>query len=282
MNRDFVQLTATQRLMELLASMNHQIAYMMIEQIKCRHNTPISFLDFGDTNDTVSFVHSAKVWELMDEHGDRYKEQGWKTKRSLIKVGKMIKLLYGETFPLNPPKGSVIPKPPIDIETFVNMFKAERDKNKNYERFELVKGKDIRFWYNQANYSRFIQEDTTLAKSCSRYEEAGKYLELYVANPNLVNMLILKDDVNRLRARAIVWNLTEPEGRIYMDRIYSINDYDVELYKNYAREQGWFYKSRQTYGYSHNIIDGKNGEELNWEKFIMRAQTNVKPHRYFP
>ena len=165
MNKEFVTLTATQGLLEMLASINHSIAYQLIEQIKYRHNAAISFLDFGETNDTISFVHSNKVWELMNEYGENYKEQGWKLKRSSIKVGKMVKLIYKDLFPINQPKGTITPKPPIDIESFVNMFKAEKDKNKNYEKFELVSGKDIRFWYNQANYSRFIQEDTTLAKS---------------------------------------------------------------------------------------------------------------------
>jgi hypothetical protein len=282
MTKDLVTITATQRFMELLSSINHEIAYRLIEEIKYRHRAPISFLDFGDTNDTISFVYGAKVKELMNEYNDEYREMGWKMKRSSMKIGKMIKSMYDCSFPINQPKGVPAPKPPIDIESFVNMFKAEKDKNKNYERFELVSGKDIKFWYNQANYSRFIQEDTTLAKSCLRYEESGKLLEMYVNNPKCVKMLILKDDVNRLRGRALVWNLTEPEGRVYLERIYTINDYDVELYKNYAREQGWLYKSRQTYGYQHPIIDGTNGNEYYWENFTMKVQLDVKPVNYFP
>ena len=282
MNKEFVNLTANQRLMELLASINHQIAYKIVECVKYRWNAPISFLDFGDTNDTVSFVNSSKVWELMDKYGDDYKIQAWISNRSCIKIGKAVKVIFGDEFPINHPKGAPEIKPKVDIESFVNMFKSERDKNKNYERFELVKGSDIKYWYNQKNYSRFIQEDTTLAKSCLRYEEYGKFLQMYVDNPQLVNMLILKDDAERLRARALVWYLTYPEGRIYMERIYTINDADVELYKKYAREQGWLYKSRQTYGYHHNIVDGKNGEEYNWENFIMKVQLKHKPVKYHP
>jgi len=282
MSKDYVVIKATQRLLELLSGINHDIAYRLIEEIKYRHNSIISFLDFGETNDTISFVYAAKVKELMNEYNDQYKELGWKMKRSSIKIGKLIKLLYDCNYPVNQPKGVPAPKPPIDIESFVNMFKAERDKNKNYERFQIVKGKDIKFWYNQANYSRFIQEDTTLAKSCLRYEESGKLLEMYVKNPEIIQMLILKDDVNRLRGRALIWNLTEPVGRIYLERIYTINDYDVELYKNYAREQGWLYKSRQTFGYQHNIVDGKDCNEYNWDTFTMKVQLNVKPTNYYP
>ncbi len=282
MNKNYVNLTATQRLVELLSNINHSISYKLVECIRYKINAPVSFLDFGDMNDSISFIHSTKVWELMNEVGDEYKMKAWTSKRSSMKIGKLIKLLFADTYPINIPKGVNAPKPPVDIESFVNMFKAERDKSKNYEKFEIVKGRDIRFWYNQANYSRFIQEDTTLGKSCLRYEESGKLLEMYVSNPDVVNMLILKDDVDRLRGRALVWNLTYPEGRIYMERIYTINDFDVEIYKNYAREQGWLFKSRQTYGYNHNIIDGRTNEELNWEHFPMRVQLKNRSYKFYP
>lgn len=282
MNKEFVSLTANQTLVEFLAGINHEIAYKLIECIKYKWKSPISFLDFGDTNDTISFVNCNKVWELMDKYGNDYKNHAWYSNRSCIKIGKAVKMIYGDAFPINHPKGIPEAKPKIDIESFVNMFKAERDKNKNYERFELVKGRDIKYWYCEKNYSRFIQEDTTLAKSCLRYEESGKFLEMYVNNPELVNMLILKDDVDRLRGRALVWYLTYPEGRIYMERIYTINDSDVELYKKYAREQGWLYKSRQTFGYNHTIVDGKDNKEYHWEDFPMRVQLNKKPIKYYP
>lgn len=282
MNKDFVTLTATPRLLELLSSIDHQIAYELITQIKYRNEAPLSFLDFGETNDTISFVLCNKVWDLMNDYDDDYKEQAWKTNRSSIKIGKLVKKIFGDYFPVNQPKGVEPPKPQNDIESFVNMFKAEKDKNNSYERFELVKGQDIKFWYNQENYSRFIQEDTTLGKSCLRHREAGKFLEMYVKNPDLINMLILKDDVNRLRGRAIVWNLTEPAGRIYLERIYTISDCDVELYKHYAREHGWLYKSRQTYGFNWKIIDGKNGNEYEWNDFPMRVKLNITPNDYYP
>ena len=282
MKKEFIHLTATPRLLELLSSINHEISFRLIECIKYRNMSPISFLDFGDTNDTITFIQSNKLKELCNKYGEEYKKYAWTTKRSSIKIGKSIKLIFSDLFPVNQPKDQIAPKPPVDIESFVNMFKAERDKNKNYERFEIVKGLDIRYWYNQENYSRFIQEDTSLAKSCSRYKEAGKYLEMYVSNPDIVNMLILKDDVNRLRGRAIVWNLTYPENRIYMDRVYSINDCDVESFKNYAKEQGWLYKSKQTYGFHHNIVDSRNNEEYVWENFIMKAQIKPKEYKYYP
>lgn len=213
--------------------------------------------------------------------GDDYLKLGWTKYRTSIKIGKAIKLIFADKYPNNQPKGVEAPKPKNDIESFVNKYKAEREKNKNYDFFDIVKGEDIRYWYDQENYSRFMQEGCTLAKSCLRYKESLKFLDLYVKNPNVFSLLILKDSSNRLRGRAIVWNLNTP-NRVFMDRVYSINDFDVELFKNYASERGWLYKSRQTYGYNHNIIDTKNGEEYFWEDFIMNAFVQNINYNYFP
>ncbi|MFW6225923.1 MAG: hypothetical protein ACOC3V_03105 [bacterium] len=279
---ELVPLYSTQRFIDLLNSINHEISYQLLEMIRYRSSSPISFFDFGDGNDSISFVTGCKVVELSNKFGDEYRKLGWSKYRSTMKIGKAIKLIFKDNFPINQPKGVEAPKPKNDIESFVNMYKAERDKNKNYDFFDIVKGEDIRYWYDQENYSRYMQEGCTLAKSCLRYKESLKYLDIYVKNPDVFSMLILKDSSNKLRARSIIWNLNEPENRIYMDRVYSINDFDVELFKTYAKERGWLYKTRQTYGYNHNIFDTRNNEEYNWTEFLMSASLKPLKYRYYP
>ena len=193
--RKNVALFASQDLVQMLSSMKHEVAFILSENIKYRSGMPITYLDFGSTNDTISFIYSNKLIELQNEYPEYYKDYVWNTKRSEMKVGKIIKKLYGNSFPINQQKGIIRKGINNDIESFVNMFKSLRDKDNSKNNFELVKGKDIKFWYNQENYSRFIKEDTTLAKSCLRYAESGKFLEMYVNNPDIVNMLILKDDL---------------------------------------------------------------------------------------
>ena len=277
-----VPLYASHNLVESLMSMKHRIAQVLSENIKYRVETQISYLDFGDTNDTISFIYSNKLSELRNTYGDRYKEYVWNSKRSQMKIGKVIKMIYNNSFPINQLKNAPRKSVRDDIESFVNMYKSHIDKNDNLDRFEIVKGDSIRFWYDQENYSRFIREDTTLAKSCLRYKESGKFLELMVKNPDLVNMLILKDDANKLRGRALIWNLTEPSGRVFMDRIYTVNDSDVELYKSFAVDNGWLYKKRQTFGYDHNIVDGKTGDEHSWNELLLKVQLKNKPKNYYP
>ena len=279
---DLVPLYSTQRFIDLLNSINHEISYKLLEMIMYRLSAPISFLDFCEKNDSLTFVTGSKVVELSNKYDDDYRKLGWTKYRSSMRIGKALKLIFGNKYPINQLKGVEAPKPKNDIESFVNMYKAEREKNKNYDFFDIVKGEDIRFWYDQENYSRYMQEGCTLAKSCLRYKESLKFLDLYVKNPKVFSMLILKDSSNKLRARAIVWNLNEPENRTFMDRVYSINDFDVELFKTYARERGWLYKSRQTYGYNHNIIDSKNGEEYEWSTFIMNAIIKPLKYKHYP
>ena len=53
MNKEFVNFNATPRLLELLSTINHEISFRLIECIKYRNLGPISYLDFGNTNDTL-------------------------------------------------------------------------------------------------------------------------------------------------------------------------------------------------------------------------------------
>jgi len=280
-----IDLYATQRLVELLSNIEHQIAYQLNESIRYRHSFPISYLDFGSTNDTISFITSNKYDDIQRNNQDEWNSMVWKEKRSEMKIGKLIKMFYHNSFPVNHSKGQPIPKPQMDIESFVNKFKAERDKDVNYERFEIVKGTKFQYWYSQDNYSRFVHEETTLGRSCLRYKESANYLKLYSKNPEVFSMLILKDDANKLRGRANLWQLEEPKGRIYMDRIYSVNDYDVELFKDYAKQQGWLHKESQTYGWQNNIVDTKNGEVYKWNDMILLTKIKKVPevdYDYYP
>ena len=276
-----INLFASQRLVELLSNIEHQIAYTLNESIRYRNSFPISYLDFGTTNDTVSFIARNKYDDIQKNNGSDWNSRVWKDKRSEMKIGKLIRMFYLDHFPTNHPKDQPRPKPQIDIESFVNKFKAERDKDVNYDRFEIIEGKDFHHWYSQDNYSRFVHEETTLGRSCLRYNESSKFLHLFSKNPDTFKMLILKDDANRLRGRANLYTLEKPEGRIYMDRIYSVNDYDVELFKDYAKQNGWLHKEQQTYGWHNNIVDTRDGQIHKWDDMVMLAKLDKIPGSHF-
>ena len=272
-----LNLFASQRLIELFSQLDHQIAYDLNEGIRYSNSYPVSYLDFGSTNDTISFITHNKLTDIQQSNANDWNSLVWTDKRSEIKVGKLIKMFFKNRYPINHPKGEQRPKPVVDIESFVNKYKAERDKNINYNRFEIIKANDFYYWYSQDNYSRFVHDETTLGRSCLRYNESHDYLDMYSKNPEIFSMLILKDDSNRLRGRANIWKLETPKNRIYMDRVYSVNDYDVELFKNYAKEKGWLYKESQTFGWENNIVDSVNGEIYNWDKMILKSKINKIP-----
>ena len=149
-----------------------------------------------------------------------------------------------------------------EIETFVNKYKTEYDKmNDIYRYFELVKGDDIAHWYNYRNYE-LEQRKGPLSNSCmSAVPET--YFQIYTSNPDVCQLLILKtEDGAKIKGRALVWTLKKPEGVTYVDRIYVHNDADVELFRQYAKSKGWFYKARNESSSTGDMV-GPDGSSVN-------------------
>lgn len=154
-------------------------------------------------------------------------------------------------------------------EEFVNQFKAallEEDGSK----FELVSGDEIIKWYNFENYIKSIG---TLGDSCMRYPRCSDYFEIYTKNPEVCQLLILREG-DKILGRALVWNIKgNGVGTDYfMDRVYSINDSTKALFNDWCDKKGYLRK------YNYNQSQTKrfllNGEELyetleiklkNWE-----------------
>ena len=72
-------------------------------------------------------------------------------------------------------------------------------------------------------------------------------MNLYALNG--VKMLVLFSDDEKVRARAILWdNVKEfKTDNVYkfMDRIYSVYDHDVDVFKKWAKENGYLTKWEQ-------------------------------------
>lgn len=152
-----------------------------------------------------------------------------------------------------------------ELEKFVNEYKAKLMSNK-YE-IRLVEGEEIRKWYHVRNYynpTPWIEdrpdegEDdprTTLMKSCLKSNEKQEFFDIYCDNPEQVKMLIMLNEDKKLLARAIVWfgcvvidksKRENPDIGVLMDRIYYTNESDVNIFINYAKERGWWYKNLQS------------------------------------
>lgn len=227
-------------------------------------------------SDMISYIPKSKVdinlQELLPEDFDisNYKIQN-------MKVGRIVSKLFSKD------KLTSLGITSSHIEHFVNSYKSWYDKNKLI--FRIVEGEEIRDWYDQDNYSTLTKG--TLWNSCMRYKERLKSLDLYCKNPG-IQLLILtskENGVDKLRGRALLWNNVESTnfynqmpGEIkIMDRIYSILDSDVILFKNWAYENGYVHKLEQN-AKSHLYFYNKN-EILRLSLKIKLEKTSF---RYYP
>ena len=142
-----------------------------------------------------------------------------------------------------------------DLEEFVNLYKATVDKmNDRFQYFESIKGEEIGHWYHYSNYK---ERSGTLGCSCMSNVNPN-YFDIYISNPDVCELVILKseDDASLIVGRALLWTLRD--GKKFMDRIYTIKDSEVSLFKGWAKENGWyskFYNSSSDSGLA-NAPDG--------------------------
>lgn len=168
---------------------------------------------------------------------------------------------------------------PKEVEEFVTKFKSSveilRDK---FRLFELVSGDDIAYWYLDR---RYVRGNGTLQNSCMRYDSCEDFFSIYTKNTDKVSLLILKSEgdgsestFDKITGRALVWKLDS--GETFMDRIYYTKEEEVELFKSYARKNGWIFKVNQNMNYFDDVefTDGSQGPmiikvtlDVDFEKF---------------
>jgi hypothetical protein len=239
----------------------------------------ISYIDIDkEKDDAITFLPAQRAWSKMgwksQEEADIINIELFKAAgRQSLGVGKFINKLFDNFSE-------------IAVNKFNGAYKAEIAATQIYDRFKLVTGEDIRFWYAEANYYRDPSGggDPSLRNSCMRYDgtvERSKntqsFLDIYVKNPDNCALLILTNRENKLLGRALVWkNLRKPTDKTFMDRIYVSKNADFELFKKYAQEQGWLYKYDQS-AQDHSYME--NGQRIN-----KSIAVRLKPgeHKYYP
>jgi hypothetical protein len=191
-----------------------------------------TLIDITGKNDTISLIQVNRITRGNNEldetlpYNVRNKKSGsefWTKARTDISIGRWVKRIFTKVY-----KSTI---PDSKIEEFVNLYKSTID-GEELVNFELVSGEDIRKWYYENSYEDRIGQ---LGNSCMRYHKCQKYLDIYVKNPEVCQLLILKstDKPGKISGRALVWKLTD--GSYYMDRIYTIRDSDSILFKDYSR-----------------------------------------------
>ena len=226
--------------------------------LNCHNETDkryeITFVDKTDKNDRVSFLQANRAKKFFDETGDEninswafnqmYNQslnspgKVWKEQRSEITIGKFTNKIYQND------KKTLTSK---ELENFVNLYKSFYDMEKEaFSRFEVVSGEEIKKWYLYENYE---DQRGQLGASCMRHKGCQTYFNIYIQNPEVVSLVILKSakDDTKITGRALLW--TSTLGNKIMDRIYYINDSDRHLFEKFAKENGW-----------------KSKDEMNWRE----------------
>ena len=199
----------------------------------------------------------------------------WKTSRNPIRIGRLVRPLL---------RTAGITVTDREVEEFTNMWKATYDFAADVlKQFDVVKGQEITHWYYYENY---VDGGGTLNNSCMS-EVDSDYFEIYTSNPQ-VQLVILYDDngqvqddkytSKKIKGRAILWN-AELSGQkeMFMDRIYTTYDSDVDLFKQFAQKNGWFYKDSQSMTPRENIT---NGNVISRPEIIVKV--NNADCEYYP
>lgn len=202
---------------------------------------------------------------------DVFKKLWSVSSRSSIRIGRLVAALL----PLIGKKFN-----DSQVEKFVNEYKAVIGVlNNAFSKFDVVSGKDIHSFYKASNYS---QDGGQLGSSCM--SSAPKdWLYIYTANPDVVQMVILYDDggaivdgkykSKKIKGRAILW--TSDDGYKFMDRIYTNNDSDIDLFKKFSTRNGWWYKIS-----GGNEVSMGKGEERKDDKVVVTLKKWYESYPY--
>ncbi len=227
--------------------------------LKRRHNKedlvedPVNFVSISSQDATrISYLTTERIG-IIDES-----EYWTSSRRFHMKPGGFISKVFN----------NISPK---DIEIFSNLYRAEARKPK-FE-FRIVKGEDIRNYYH---YSKHANDNGSLGVSCMRYDSCQKLFNMYVENTDKISLLVMFNEHEQVLGRALLWNF---DGNKIMDRIYSVNDEQLQFYfKKWANENGYWFKAQQNW---YNSIQFERlGEGKKIFKFDIKL--NDSEFRYYP
>jgi hypothetical protein len=202
----------------LLNDIRHQYAYDILVAIDSKKDIKTTFngLQVSKSNNRVKFIPDSQFSRPTTS-----KEEKWKKTPSEVDIGRLVRSLI-----------IALGKKPTDveIEDFVNKYKGTWDYTYGMDfDFDIVKSEDIRRWYL---YTTYLENNSTLYQSCMRHVYCQPYLSIYVDNPEVCSLVIMKQN-SKLRARAILWTLDN--GDLFLDRVYYTKESDASLMTTWVR-----------------------------------------------
>jgi hypothetical protein len=225
-----------------------------------------------DENNMISYLTDDRRQRLLEEG-----EHLWSSdKRFKIRASRIIRKIFKDSHVEEFYKDS-------DIERFNNLYVSNRGA-KDYE-FIVVSGSSICTNYDGEYYS---EGSGSLQSSCMRNNP--EFMRLYADNPESVEMLVMKDSDGNVSGRALLWKEAKctktfndsvlEVGAKYkvMDRIYYTKDSQIESFKDWAKENGYLVKDRQSYDY-YTTFNTPQGEYV--EAYFEISMPEID-QRYYP
>jgi hypothetical protein len=209
--------------------------------------------EMGKRDPKISVLNKEGLQLVVDVVDDK---EIWTSKaRTDIRIGRIIRAI------LESLKAEFTEK---DIEEFTNQYKATFDfMADKLKQFDIINGDKIAYWYY---YERYLRREGVLGNSCMSAKPPA-YFDLYTKNPEVCSLVILYDDDGKvdskgkytsakIKGRALLWKAevfkkgskidSSSKGKIvpFLDRIYTSQDADYQLFLALAKENNWLTKDR--------------------------------------
>lgn len=214
------------------------VAIELSKLINTDIKTVINYIKPSANNDEILFVNDGQAQRMISNDEDPFSKKG-----NIAKIGRSVRQILST---------NNIEFTDKQIEDFVNRYKTAHDEKYKEEddSIKVVKGEDIRKWYLQSNYAEIAG---TLGNSCMRYVECQDFLNIYVDNPDVCNMVVYLNEDGKLLGRAIIWKLKEKvnSAEYYLDRIYTRHDSDGEKILHWVEKK---------YGMIYSHFEGNKDE----------------------
>ena len=198
----------------------------------------------------------------------------WTTARNPLKIGRFINSmlpLTGKTYTNS------------EKEKFVSEWKSILGvMNNAFAKFGVLEGSRLVHFYHVDNYE---EAEGTLGNSCMS-EADSSWLEIYEDNSDVCKMVVKWSDKgqivdgvfksDKIVGRALLWTTTS--GDIFMDRIYTIDSSDEELFKKYAESNGWWAKKSQNSSQNFTAVRGSESKNPVYVVQLKRSYNGEYPY----
>lgn len=189
-----------------------------------------------------------------------------------IRLGKVLNILISQDS-YNTTPSYVLSR---NIENIINAYKSFYDFDKKFK-FVEYRGEKILDGYDRMNFyqNSWSDDGTMLFGSCMN----NKYrlLDLYVYNEDKVSLLAVEDKDGRIHGRSLIWDLDNPYD-VFMDRVYFHEDFIINAFHNYAKQNGWLYRTQKVSGYKWL----KDNIEYDTKDIRMSVKLYTKGIKYYP